>query len=123
VIERHGQVLICERARHKRHGGLWEFPGGKIEAGESDLEAARRELHEELAVDVTGVGDVLYSVEDPGSHFVIEFLSVSINGEPEALEHSRIEWVNEEQLLRYQLAPSDLKYVEYRLANGGKAKA
>ena len=118
VIERHGSVLICERPKHKRHGGLWEFPGGKIESGESDLEAARRELNEELAVEVTEVGSILYSVHDPGSEFVIEFVNVSIEGEPQALEHSRIEWVTEDRLIEYALAPSDLKYAHYRLANG-----
>jgi mutator protein MutT len=121
VIERQGRVLICERPRQKRHGGLWEFPGGKIESAETDLEAARRELHEELAVNVTEIGEVLYAVEDPGSHFVIEFFRVSIEGDPQALEHSRIEWVDEQSLLEYALAPSDRRYVQHRLANGGNS--
>jgi len=58
VIERDQKLLVCRRPVHKRHGGLWEFPGGKVQKGESDLEAARRELREELAVEVTGVGAV-----------------------------------------------------------------
>jgi 8-oxo-dGTP pyrophosphatase MutT (NUDIX family) len=44
VIERDGRLLVCQRPAHKRHGGLWEFPGGKCDPGESDAEAARREL-------------------------------------------------------------------------------
>src|SRR5690606_20769929 len=56
VIRRDGRWLVCRRPAHKRHGGLWEFPGGKLEPGESLLEAATRELEEELAVRVTGVG-------------------------------------------------------------------
>ncbi len=43
VIERDHRLLVCRRPLHKRHGGLWEFPGGKVREGESDLEAARRE--------------------------------------------------------------------------------
>ncbi len=39
VIEKDGKVLVCQRPTHKRHGGLWEFPGGKVERGESDFEA------------------------------------------------------------------------------------
>jgi 8-oxo-dGTP diphosphatase len=58
VIERDHRLLVCRRPLDKRHGGLWEFSGGKVREGESDLEAARRELREELAVEVTGVGAV-----------------------------------------------------------------
>ena len=50
VIQRGDQRLICQRPPHKRHGGLWEFPGGKVEPNESDESAARRELAEELGV-------------------------------------------------------------------------
>ena len=51
VIRRDGRLLVCQRPSHKRHGGLWEFPGGKVEPGESDLAASRRELAEELGVE------------------------------------------------------------------------
>jgi mutator protein MutT len=121
VIEQEGKLLICERPLHKRHGGLWEFPGGKIEDGESDLQAAQRELREELDVDVSDIGETVFSVADPGSHFIIEFVAISIVGNPDALEHSQIAWVEQSELLQYPLAPSDLRYVEYRLANGSKA--
>ena len=50
VIKRNERYLICKRPENKRHGGLWEFPGGKIEIGESNFEAAVRELREELGV-------------------------------------------------------------------------
>ena len=56
VVWRGDRLLVCQRPAHKRHGGLWEFPGGKVEAGESDAAAARRELREELGVEVTAVG-------------------------------------------------------------------
>ena len=105
---------MCRRPFHKRHGGLWEFPGGKVGDGESDLEAARRELKEELDVVVTEVGPVELSVADPGSDFVIEFLPVEIEGEPRCLEHVSLEWRREEELLEVQLAPSDRRYVRFR---------
>jgi 8-oxo-dGTP pyrophosphatase MutT (NUDIX family) len=53
VIRRQDRYLVCRRPAHKRHGGLWEFPGGKLEPGETLLEAARRELREELGAEVS----------------------------------------------------------------------
>src|SRR5690606_41282023 len=88
VIERNGRILVCQRPAHKRHGGLWEFPGGKVEEGESDFDAAARELAEELGVRVVEVGDVELSVRDPGSECVIEFLRVRSEGESVRLAHA-----------------------------------
>ncbi len=114
VIEREGRLLVCERPSYKRHGGLWEFPGGKIEPNESNFEAVERELEEELGVRVRGVGPIVLSVADPGSRFVIEFLPVEIEGEPKCLEHSALAWVTEEELLSLPLAPSDLQFARFR---------
>ena len=116
VIRRNGRVLICKRPSHKRHADLWEFPGGKVEAGETDLEAARRELDEELALRVTAVGRPEFTVADPGSEFIIEFLPVEADGEPQCLEHSALVWAVDGELLTYDLAPSDRRYVEHHLA-------
>src|SRR3954467_5139991 len=87
VIERDGKYLVCQRPPHKRHGSLWEFPGGKVEAGETHFEAARRELAEELDVDVLTVSSVIFSIADPGSDFLIEFAPTTIHGSPRCLEH------------------------------------
>jgi 8-oxo-dGTP diphosphatase len=121
VIQRNGRLLVCERPAHKRHGGLWEFPGGKVEPGESDYAAARRELGEELAVEVLGVGAVEFAVRDAGSDFLIEFLPVRIAGEPQPLEHTRIKWVSDDELLALPLAPSDLCYARFRRDGGAPA--
>jgi mutator protein MutT len=110
VITRDGRVLICERPAHKRHGGLWEFPGGKVEPDETDFAATHRELREELGVEVTAVGTMEYAVADVGSPFVIEFLPVEIAGEPICHEHGAIAWVAPSDLLSYALAPCDYQY-------------
>lgn len=120
VIEREGRLLVCERPPHKRHGGLWEFPGGKVEPGETELEAARRELGEELELEVEHVGPVEFSMIDPGSRYRIEFLRTAASGVPRAVEHSRIEWVPLHRLLTLPLAPSDLAYARH-LVGGGAA--
>ncbi|MDQ3605706.1 MAG: NUDIX domain-containing protein [Gemmatimonadota bacterium] len=78
--------LICQRPLHKRHGGLWEFPGGKVHDDETPDHALGRELHEELGVEVTATGPVLFSFADPGSAFMIEFVPTASTGEPAATE-------------------------------------
>lgn len=82
VIQASNRFLICQRRLHGRRAGLWEFPGGKVWDGESDFDAARRKLFEELNVAVVEVGPVEFSVADPGSDFVIRFPPVTIEGEP-----------------------------------------
>lgn len=116
VISRDDRLLICQRPLHKRHGGLWEFPGGKIEEGESTYSAAERELSEELGVAVRAVGDIDLAVADPGSSFVIEFVQVEIDGEPTCLEHAALAWHTPHELEAMSLAPSDRRYVEHLLA-------
>jgi mutator protein MutT len=110
VVRRYGRLLVCQRPPHKRHGGLWEFPGGKIEAGESVLEAMRRELAEELGVTVTSVEEMEFSFADPESEFVIEFYPAVIEGELRCREHSAFAWATPEQLLTLPLAPSDREF-------------
>ncbi|HKT81843.1 MAG TPA: NUDIX domain-containing protein [Vicinamibacterales bacterium] len=113
VVWRNDKYLVCQRPTHKRHGGLWEFPGGKLEPGETYLDAAKRELAEELGVEVLGVGLPLFSTADSGSEFLIEFVATEIVGEPRCLEHIDLKWLPVEQLSSLQLAPSDQRFVEF----------
>jgi 8-oxo-dGTP diphosphatase len=121
VIQRGDQYLVCQRPLEKRHGGLWEFPGGKIEAGETDLEAASRELAEELGVAVSELGRTLFSIADEGSHFQIEFIPARIQGEPQTLEHMEIRWLRLSDLSSIPLAPSDHRFVEFLLLQSAPA--
>ena len=113
VVRRGDTFLVCERPPHKRHGGLWEFPGGKQEPGESDERSVQRELHEELGVDVTDVGDEEFAIGDPGSPFLIAFVPTAIAGEPSAHEHTALHWATLDELDAMPLAPSDRRYVEF----------
>lgn len=123
VIRRDDRYLICQRPPHKRHGGLWEFPGGKLEPGETHGHAARRELAEELGVNVQTVGAVLFSVADPGSQFVIEFVDVTIAGEPRCIEHSALRWLPLDELAALDLAPSDRRFVEFLISASASPNA
>ena len=111
VIQRNGRYLICQRPLAKRHGGMWEFPGGKLHDGETVADAVRRELSEELHVEPRRVGEVRARIPDPGSSFVIHFVEVEIAGEPRSTEHQAIAWVPAPDLRDYALAPSDLAFV------------
>lgn len=115
VVRRGEQQLVCRRPAHKRHGGLWEFPGGKCEPGESDHDATVRELDEELGVRVRVVGAPLFTAHDAGSPFEIVFLPVEIEGDPETREHDALHWGTAETLLQLPLAPSDRRFVEWAL--------
>jgi 8-oxo-dGTP diphosphatase len=112
VIRQGDRWLLCRRPAHKRHGGLWEFPGGKLEPGETLFDAARRELGEELGVDVTAAGDVVYLRHDVGSPYVIEFTEVHIEGTPEPIEHDEVRWITLDDFLPLPLAPADRDFVE-----------
>jgi mutator protein MutT len=114
VISRGDELLVCQRPLEKRHGGLWEFPGGKCEPGESDADAARRELREELGVEVTDVGDEVFAIADTDSPFLIVFVPVRTIGEPACHEHIALRWGRPRDLALLPLAPSDRRFVEFR---------
>ena len=118
VVERDGRFLLGRRPHNKRHGGLWEFPGGKLDEHEGPERAARRELAEEMELEVTSVGNVLLSVADPDSPFVIEFFEVQVRGEPRALEHSEVAWHAAHDLLGMPLAPADAAFVRWLVERG-----
>jgi 8-oxo-dGTP pyrophosphatase MutT (NUDIX family) len=115
VISRNGKVLLCQRPLHKRHGGLWELPGGKLEPTEDDEAGARRELLEELGLELETIEPAELEVADPDSPFLIAFVPVRTRGEPEAREHIALMWATPDELTALPLAPADRRYVEYRL--------
>lgn len=95
--------------------GFWEFPGGKMEAGESPEQALARELKEELAIDVN-VGKFLCTVEHdyPAFHLTMHCFFCSIVGgkTPELLEHEAARWLSREELHAVNWLPADVKVVE-----------
>jgi 8-oxo-dGTP pyrophosphatase MutT (NUDIX family) len=117
VVRRGDRYLVGRRPPAKRHGGLWEFPGGKVNESESRLAAAERELAEELGLEVVSLGRLLFSVEDSGSPFVIEFFETDASGAPRPLEHTEIGWFTVAELARMDLAPADARFVRMLSAN------
>jgi mutator protein MutT len=112
VIRRGERYLVGRRPDDKRHGGLWEFPGGKVHDGEDLLATANRELDEELGMRAVTAGALLMRAADAGSPFVIHFVEIDTEGEPEAREHSEIGWFTPAEMRTLPLAPADARFVE-----------
>lgn len=113
AIRRGDAYLVCQRPPHKRHGGLWEFPGGKVEPGESDQAALARELQEELGLELTSLGAELFARSDPGSDFHIVFVAAVVTGSPVPHEHTALRWATPAEAAQLPLAPSDAAFVAH----------
>ena len=114
IIRENGKVLIALRKPGTHMAGKWEFPGGKIEPGETPEESLARELMEELAVRAH-VGELLCRTFYEGGGVSLELLVFRVErveGKPAALEHTEIRWVRPEELASYDLADSDRRVVE-----------
>jgi len=107
-----GRLLIGRRPAHKRHGGLWEFPGGKVDPGETLAQAVARELEEELGLTATWVAAApLYARQDPGQPFRILFVEAAAWGTPVLMEHQSVAWIPVPAPPEFHLAPSDAAFV------------
>lgn len=91
----------------KAHAGLWEFPGGKVDAGESLAVALARELDEELVLRDVQVGEVLGVQCDQPRNLEVHFMAVHADGAPIAVEHAALGWYLPEEAQGLALAPLD----------------
>ncbi|PJF21952.1 MAG: A/G-specific adenine glycosylase [Phototrophicales bacterium] len=109
-----GKILIAQRPHEKLLGGLWEFPGGKQETGETLPDTLRRELKEELMIDVA-VGDLFVSVKHAFTHFKITLHAFEcriISGEPQTLEAAAIAWVYLDEMKQYAFGKADRQIID-----------
>jgi len=114
-----GKVLLVRRAPDQSLSGYWEFPGGKVEPNESEVECLKRELTEELSIEVE-VGELVAESHYMYEHgdFLLKVFEVRIiKGEPVLTVHDQMVWVEPSQLKEYRLAPADIpiaKFLENR---------
>lgn len=115
VIGRGGRVLLAQRPAHKHLPLKWEFPGGKVDAGEAPEAAIVREIREELGCAIVITRALPRFTHDYGTVVIemIPFVCALADGsaEPHPCEHVAVEWTHAAQLTRYDLAPADLPIV------------
>ena len=113
VLNAAGEVLIDQRLEEGLLGGMWEFPGGKQELGETIETCIVRELKEELAIAVT-VGEELITVDHAYSHKKLRFvvhLCSWVSGEPQPLASQQVRWVRPEDLANYPFPAANTKII------------
>ena len=119
LIDGAGRVLVTRRAPDAHQGGLWEFPGGKVEADETLLEALTRELREELGVSVEAAEALMVLEHDYGDKQVrLDVHRVTRwSGEPRALEGQPLAWQPPEQLRNWTFPAANRPILERMLAD------
>ena len=114
VIRRDGRILITQRLDDVHLARLWEFPGGKVEAGESLEAALQREIQEELGIGIVVV-DEFHTVEHdyPGKSVRLHFFNCVIEqGEPVSLGVADLRWVLPAELSQFEFPPADAELIE-----------
>jgi (d)CTP diphosphatase len=114
ILERDGKILLAQRPAHADQPGMWEFAGGKVEPGENQPQALRRELHEELGIEAV-VGQYVASHQREVSGRIIHLHAWHVpdyQGELHAHEHQQLVWCLPEEALTYPLAPADIPLLQ-----------
>jgi 8-oxo-dGTP diphosphatase len=114
ILERDGKILICQRRPRDPHPLKWEFPGGKLEPGETPAEALRRELEEELGIDARIDAEITrYQYCYPGRQpiLLIFYRVIAFSGEPRNLVFERMVWDTPARLRQYDFLEGDVDFV------------
>ena len=103
------RFLICQRPAHKARGLMWEFAGGKVENGETGQQALKRELREELGIEVEvqeQVADVTYAYPELTVHLTLYGAAI-VHGTPQLLEHNDLRWIALDEAYDGEFCPAD----------------
>ena len=117
LVDVDGRVLICKRPHGKHLAGMWEFPGGKVEKGETPEGCLIRELHEELDINVVQACLAPFAFTSHGYdsfHLIMPlYLCRRWEGSVEVREHEAIAWVRPNQMGAYPMPPADAPLVAW----------
>lgn len=114
LIERDGRILVCQRRRGQPHELKWEFPGGKVEAGESPEAALQRELQEELGIEAAIDSEIRryeHTYPNRPTILLIFYRVRSFRGEPQNLIFETMEWAESGRLKDYDFLEGDLAFI------------
>ncbi len=120
IIIKDKQILCCQRGPGRALANLWEFPGGKIEANETKVQALKRELNEELKIDVSIVEEEFEFTcfeYDFGYVNLSTFICYLDSGIPQLTEHLQIKWLLPQELDILEWAPADIPTIEKLMAS------
>lgn len=110
VVVRDGKYMICRRGPGRRLEGVWEFPGGKLEPGETPEQGLERELREELGIETRVVRILDAELESEFNEFIIlYYLTKIISGTPKLTEHTEIRFVDPAGLRNFEFSTADAK--------------
>lgn len=115
LIDPDGRILLAQRPEGKSMAGLWEFPGGKVEPGETPEQALIRELHEELGIDTwqSCLAPLTFASHSYETFHLLMplFACRKWNGTPESREGQALKWVRANQLKDYPMPPADIPLI------------
>ena len=114
IIHRDDKILISQRLEGSYLEFLWEFPGGKVEEGESPEECIVREIMEELNIniEVLGIYDVVYHKYEDRTILLLVYDCIYTSGEPKPIECNTFNWVTVDELSSYKFTYADEKVVK-----------
>jgi mutator protein MutT len=113
IINKQEKILIDKRLSNGLMGGLWEFPGGKIESNETVTNCIKREIREELGIEIE-VGENLITITHDYENFTVTLivhLCQIIQGEPQAIECQEVRWVEISKLDDFQFPSANLEII------------
>lgn len=114
LLRKDSRVLITKRPADKQQGGFWEFPGGKLQCDETPQQALKRELREELdlEIEVGGIFEVVYHRYDWGPVLILVYECLPLGGVIRNLEVDEHRWLTVEQLPEYDILPADRPIID-----------
>lgn len=114
IMIKDNKILIAQRSKKDKLSSMWEFPGGKIEEGETPQECLKREIKEELNINVSigeFFGESIYHYEG-GSIKLLGYYAFYESGDLKLNVHDQVKWVTPEEIKNYDFAPADVPFVD-----------
>lgn len=114
IITKDNLILIAQRGKNEKLSGMWEFPGGKIEARETPQQCLKREIQEELNIEIEvgkffGESDYTYP---NGEIKLLAYFAIIVKGDIKLSVHDEVKWISVNEFDNFEFAPADIPLVE-----------